>query len=167
MFWFELSLWTIVPGALAPLILVGLMLFFRRRNARISTQRRVVRQFNGRIIRVLDARSYFYGWKRHWDMQWRGHGVLLLTPERLYFRLWQRNLDLSIPTDRIRQVLVDRAGDGRPRRHRLLQVSYRGADDQLRIATWLVREPELWLRQLQGDCEESDDARKAQEKHIP
>jgi len=119
--------------------------YFKRRSAMGQTVRRVRQQFNGIPVRALAADAYFYGMERNWDSQWRGNGVLLLTEEILYFRLWARNLDLTIPLNRVESVaLSDSKGPGFLRRKRF-RVVYQGVDDHLRAATWLARKPQDWV----------------------
>lgn len=158
-------LWLTLGGVL-PLAVTVLMVYVKRRNARARTLRKVQQQFNGRSIWSMDSRSYFCGLKRKWDLQWRGYGVLILTRDRLYFRLWQRNLDLSIPRECLQAATVSFERGGKLLRRKHLQVIYRSADDQLRVATWFVQKPQVWVRQLQGTFKESFDGRKAQEEYL-
>jgi hypothetical protein len=123
------------------------ILFWKKRMAGQRTLRRVKQQFNGVPVRALSPKAYFCGMDRRWDSQWRGHGVLILTAEMLYFRSWNRNVDLSIPMDRIAEAEVCRNTRGlRTWRRRCLKVNYRGMDDHPRAATWLAQKPLDWVR---------------------
>ncbi|MCU0588594.1 MAG: hypothetical protein MUF52_10595 [Syntrophobacteraceae bacterium] len=117
-----------------------------RRSARTAAMYHVERHFrNVRIVASSD-RVEFRGLDRVWDGQWRGLGVLVLTDEILYFRLADRNMDLSVPVSRIDEVRVDGEGDGRRMAGGRCQirVGYRAFDDQPRTATWSVRDATRW-----------------------
>ncbi|MCK8602319.1 hypothetical protein [Desulfoferrobacter suflitae] len=139
------------------MVFFGLSFFFylRRRSAMQQTVRRVTRQFNGVPVRILASRAYFCGMNRLWDRQWKGNGVLLLTGKRLYFRLWERNLDLSIPLKRVRraEIVYERGPFLLPRRH--IRVVYQGMDDHLRTATWHADKPFDWLQMIQETLREN------------
>ncbi|MDY0042724.1 MAG: hypothetical protein RBS57_20625 [Desulforhabdus sp.] len=134
---------------------VWISFYFKRRSAMGRTVRRVRQQFNGIPVRSLATSAYFYGMERNWDSQWRGNGVLLLTEEILYFRLWARNLDLTIPLDRVKSVELSR-GEGLARlRRKRFRVVYQGADDHLRAATWLAGKPQNWVGLLREKLTET------------
>lgn len=120
-----------------------------------QTLRKVRQQFNGIPVRALAANAYFYGMERNWDSRWRGNGVLLLTEEMLYFRLWARNLDLSIPIERVKEVELSYGkGLGFLRRKRV-KVVYQGMDDHLRAASWTAHKPQNWVSMIQENLAET------------
>lgn len=140
--------------ALGGLICLGALFFIRfllRKSAQMDALRKVRNQLNGRSIQVITPNAYCLGLGRSWDIQWQGHGILVLTRAILHFRLWKRDLDLIIPLDRVEGVRVTREHSGRH-----LQVSYRGSDGQVRTVTWQVRGPEQWLRQMEELIDEEN-----------
>jgi len=140
-------LWLAGGGALIVAV-VASMLLFSRRSHRTRTVERVKNQFVGVPIQSLTPGAHFCGMERSWDGQWCGDGVLLVTEEMLYFRLYKRNLDLSVPLDRVEDVRVE-SGDGlKTLCSRRLQVTYRGMDDEVRVAGWNVTKPHEWVRCL-------------------
>lgn len=140
-------LWVVVGSAVAMGIAV-LLAVGSRKSARNAAMYQVERQFrNVRIVASSDGVE-FRGLDRVWDGQWRGLGILVLTDDFLYFKLADRNMDLNVPVSRIEGVHVDADGAGtrgdRGRQH--IRVDYRAFDDQLRTATWTVRNAEKWKR---------------------
>lgn len=148
---------------------LGLSFFFYvcRRSAMHKTVRRVTRQFNGVPVRIFASRAYCCGMNRLWDRQWKGNGVLLLTGERLYFRLWERNLDLSIPLKRVRkaEIVYERGPFLLPRRH--IKVVYQGMDDHPRTVTWHADRPLDWLQMIQESLrEDGSNAEGTPQEHL-
>lgn len=134
---------------------LGFFFYLRRRRARQQTLRRVNQQFNGVPVRALASNAYFCGMKRHWDSQWQGNGVLMLTGEMLYFRSWGKNLDLSIPLKRVEraEIIHKRGPFLLLRKH--LKVVYRGMDDHVRTATWHAEKPHDWVRMIHENLREN------------
>jgi hypothetical protein len=148
--WQSIAGWILLGAAAlaAGLILVRLG---ERKVARRAILARVRSKFAGTPIKALTAKAYFRGLNRGWDERWRGHGVLVLTDEVLFFRPWQRDLDLTIPCERIESADVD-AGEGRktlypPR----LRVAYRGMDGETRSATWKLKHSRRWAQLIQQE----------------
>jgi hypothetical protein len=104
----------------------------------------VQRQFRNVKIIATSDRVEFRGLDRIWDGQWRGLGVLVLTDDLLYFRLSERNMDLSVPVSRIERVDVAGEGEQVALRRRQIRVAYRAFDDQLRTATWNIGDAKKW-----------------------
>jgi len=126
----------------------GAVLWTRKR-AQEDALREVRQQFDGIPILALASDACFNGLDRSWDSRWRGCGVLILTQELLYFRSWQRNLDLTIPINRIEEVGVNPSRENKGKNQKShLQVSYRGIDDQIRVATWLIKRPQDWVNEI-------------------
>lgn len=120
-----------------------------------QTVRRVRQQFNGIPVKALSANAYFYGLERNWDSRWRGNGVLLLTEDMLYFRLWARNLDLSIPIERVKKVELSYGKGLWFLRRKCVKVVYQGIDDHLRAATWKAHKPQNWISMIREDLAET------------
>lgn len=136
----------VVAGSVLAMAIALVLAVGSRRSARAAAMYQVQRQFrNVRIVASSD-RVEFRGLDRVWDGQWRGIGVLVLTDDFLYFRLSDRDMDLSVPLVRIEEVHVVGGGDGgkgsQGRRH--MRVEYRAFDDQLRTATWSIRDADRW-----------------------
>jgi hypothetical protein len=166
-----ISLFELKWLAVAILMLLGCCyaaLSWKRRMAGQRTLARVKQQFNGVPVQALSPKAYFCGMDRRWDSQWRGHGVLILTADMLYFRSWNKNVDLSVPIDRIAEAEVCRNTRGlKTWRRRCLKVTYRGMDDHPRAATWLAQKPTDWVRLItENQTERSSDEQWAQEKHL-
>jgi hypothetical protein len=146
--WQLIALHIFVGGAIIAVGLASIRLW-QVSEAKQSTFREVQRKFAGISILVVDGKAYFRGLDRSWDERWRGNGVLLATAEMIYFRLWQRDLDLAIPCDRILGVEI-RAQHARKTLHRQeLLVTYRGSDGTSRAATFRVAHPGRWAQAIQ------------------
>jgi hypothetical protein len=148
--WQSIAGWILLGGAALAtgLILVRLG---ERKAAQHSILGRVRSKFAGAAIKTLATKAYFCGLNRGWDERWRGYGVLALTDEVLYFRLWQRDLDLTIPCERIEAASID-TGEGRKTlRQPRLRVAYRGMDGETRTATWKLKRSRRWAQLIQEE----------------
>jgi hypothetical protein len=141
-----------VGSALLLAAVVG-MVIYHYWSARAEALREVRHQFAHVPITLMSPNAYFRGFARSWDGQWRGHGVLLLTDEVLYFRPWQGRMDITVPVRRIEEVKANSRHGKTKLRVPRLQVSYVGMDDQLRVATWQVKDPQRWIAALLAVCE--------------
>jgi hypothetical protein len=143
----EGMVWVVAGSAVAVMIAAGLVIGARR-SARMGAMYQVHRQFRDVKIIACSDRVEFRGLDRIWDGQWRGLGVLVLTDDCLYFRLSERDMDLSVPVSRIEGVEEVGEGDQGALRRRQIRVAYRAFDDQLRTATWNVRNARQWREQI-------------------
>jgi hypothetical protein len=139
----EGAFWVVAGSAAVVTIAVGLAIGARR-SARMGAMYQVQRQFRNVKIIASSDRVEFRGLDRIWDGQWRGLGVLVLTDDLLYFRLSERNMDLSVPVSRIERVDVAGEGEQVALRRRQIRVAYRAFDDQLRTATWNIGDAKKW-----------------------
>ena len=149
--WQSIVGWVLLGGvALA----AGLVLV--RLGERMAAQRsilgRVRSKFAGTPIKRLTPKAYFCGLNRGWDERWRGYGVLALTDEVLYFRLWQRDLDLTIPCERIEAASIDIGEAKKTLRQPRLRVAYRGMDGETRTATWKLKRSRRWAQLIQEEA---------------
>jgi hypothetical protein len=135
--------WVVAGSAVAMTIALWLIIAARK-SARAGAMYQVKRQFRNVEFIASSDRVEFRGLDRSWDGQWRGEGVLLLTDDCLYFRLTDRNLDLSVPVSRIEQVETAAAEEKSSLRRGQIRVAYRAFDDQLRTATWNLKDPKKW-----------------------
>lgn len=136
--------WVVAFGfVLASLFYFALL--WTRKRARADALCEVRRQFEGITILALAPDACFKGLDRIWDRQWRGRGVLILTKELLYFRSWQRKIDMTIPLSRMQKVELGPGAEKESRRKKLFQVSYSGIDGLPRAAIWYVDEPKQWI----------------------
>lgn len=138
-----------IGGAVLVAVVVG-MVFYHYWSARAEALRAVRHQFSHVPIQLMSPHAYFRGFARSWDGQWRGYGVLVLTDEVLYFRPWQGRMDITIPVRQIDEVKANSHHGKVKLRFPRLQVRYLGLDDQLRVATWEVKDPQRWIAALQA-----------------
>lgn len=155
LFWFALG------AAVMLLVLLGFIVGTRLEERGVAL-REVRQRFHGQESVALCPAAFFYGFGRPWDRAWRGRGVLLLTLEMLYYRSWQRRLDLCIPLE---AVVAATAGTHRSRP--CLEVRYRAEDRELRTATWSVTHPGQWADALNTLLEKDLHGRKTEAKHLP
>lgn len=144
-----------------------LIFFLRRKLTQFDAMRSVNNQLKGRSVQAVASNAYCLGFERSWDGQWKGRGILVLTRKILHFRLWKRELDMTIPLDRIEStVLCSEYGD-QPLRRKHLRIVYRGADGQLRTVTWRIRRPEPWVDRMQELIERKNNDGTTETKRLP
>lgn len=131
-------------GAASLFAVLSLWRYWERKRAQAASMSEIRRKFSGIHLIRLTANAYLHGLDRNWDGRWRGPGVLVLTRDFLYFRLWQRALDLTIPLERIERVALVTKNGAKDLPGPQLQVNYQGADGMMRTATWRVNRPHKW-----------------------
>jgi hypothetical protein len=146
--------WQDIAGSLiVGLILLGAGIFLAYVVQRKLVQQEVLAEIRGKFAAIdyllLTADAGFQGLDRSWDARWRGTGILVITDHMLYFRLWRRDLDLTIPLERVQQVRCDHRPGGKISRLPHLQVIYQGADGVNRTASWSVKHPEDFAHIIQ------------------
>jgi hypothetical protein len=134
----------VVAGSVIAMTIALWLIIAARKSARAGAMYQVKREFRNVEFIASSDRVEFCGLDRSWDGQWRGEGVLLLTDDSLYFRLTDRNMDLSVPVSRIEQVETTAEEKKCFVRRGQIRVAYRAFDDQLRTATWQLRDPKKW-----------------------
>lgn len=134
----------VVAGSSIVMALAMWLVIAARKSARTGAMHQVRRQFHNMRILASCDRVEFRGLDRAWDGQWKGHGILLLTDDCLYFRLDDREMDLSVPISRIERVELSGEDGNAASRRREIRVAYRAFDDQLRVATWMLRNAKDW-----------------------
>jgi hypothetical protein len=148
MFW-------VVAGSVIAMSIALWLIIAARKSARAGAMYQVKRHFRDVEIIASSDRVEFCGLDRSWDGQWKGEGVLLLTDDGLYFRLTDRNMDLSVPVSRIEQVETAAEDEGSLRRGQI-RVAYRAFDDQLRTATWRLKNPRKWRELIMAAAGRND-----------
>jgi hypothetical protein len=143
--------WQDIAGSLmVGCLLLGAALFFVLRLQRRLVQQAVFTEIRGKFASVdhqlLTTKARFLGLDRSWDARWRGSGVLVITDHMLYFRLWRRDLDLTIPLEHIQRVRISDQASKSIRHRPQLQVTYQGADGVSRTASWCVRRPQDYVQ---------------------
>jgi hypothetical protein len=132
------------------LVLLGTGIILVYAVQRKLAQQEVLTEIRGKFAAIdyllLTSDARFQGLDRSWDARWRGAGILVITDHMLYFRLWRRDLDLTIPLERVQQVRCDHRPRGKVSRRPHLQVVYQGADGADRTASWLVKHPEEFVQ---------------------
>jgi hypothetical protein len=135
--------WVVVGSVVAMAIALWLVIAARR-SARTGAVYQVQRQFHNVKILASCDRVEFRGLDRAWDGQWKGQGILVLTDDCLYFRLDDREMDLSVPISRIERVDLAGEEESAAQRRRQMRVAYRAFDDQPRVATWILKDAKGW-----------------------
>ncbi|MBN1328310.1 MAG: hypothetical protein JXA54_02440 [Candidatus Heimdallarchaeota archaeon] len=109
----------------------------------------IIKQFEEKdIIRVF-AGANFFGQESSGVWQIRGNGVLLLTPDELYFEMWMPKRKTSIPIPSIIKVEATKWHIGKTKNRLLLKVIFTNESGQTDSAAWLVRDLDQWINAIQ------------------
>lgn len=128
--------------ALTTAMLVAIKRLERRR------AREVLARFEGVELLGVTSSANFFG-RESWGLaQVRGNGVLVLTPEVLYFEMWTPRRIVEIPVSSMDGVSSPRSHLGKSKGFPLLKVSFTDEDGSPDSCAWLVRNPDKWLGAL-------------------
>lgn len=125
---------------------VAAILFVQTRQAaafRVAKQR-----FAGRQTIRTELGARFFGHSELGQVQWRGPGVIVLTPTELWYRLGFPAREFEIPLAAIRVVDVRRVHLGRPSRYKLLYVEA-VLNGRVESFAWQIDKPEQWVDLIQ------------------
>ncbi|MFO8071302.1 MAG: hypothetical protein R6V85_05435 [Polyangia bacterium] len=131
----------------AVLLLLVMVALARRLERRRGLE--VLAGFRGRRVLGMTSNANFFGRESQGPGQLRGNGVLVLTPETLYFEMWAPRRAHEIPVAAIREVGIRKSHLGKTRFRPLLHVTFtdeRGREDS---SAWLLRDVETWRAALE------------------
>ena len=118
----------------------------------------VMARFAGQEVLGASSQALFFGQESKGMGQVRGNGVLVLTPELLYFELWTPRRRFEIPVASITAVSSPKSYLGKSRSRPLLKVEYENRGGQADSCAWLVRNRETWRGALSRIIEMRDAA---------
>lgn len=130
-------------------VLTGILilLLFLRNRFRLAMEE--VSRTHPEHDRLLTApMANFFGVRSGGMKQVRGNGILILTRDRLYFRMLLPKRELTIPLDTIISVGKTRSFLGKTKGRDLLQVDFTGDSGEADSAAWLVGDLQEWLTGL-------------------
>lgn len=106
------------------------------------------------IIKIFSGANFF-GEESSGPLQIRGNGTLALTDQRLFFRLWMPQQDISIRRSSIEAIEEGTSFLGKSYFQPLLIIRYTLPDGKTNRAAWLVPDLREWQRLLtpQGNAE--------------
>jgi len=100
-------------------------------------------QFDNKDIVMQSIGANFFGMKSAGHGQVRGNGALILTNEKLWFRLAFPERTIEIPIKSIKRINIVRSFMGKSAMKRLIRIDFdlgQGPD----AAAWMVRAPHDW-----------------------
>ena len=116
-------------------------LFQKRRNE-------IIDKFHGKNIIISLKGANFFGQQSHKSLQMRGNGVLVLTPEELYFEMWHPKKVLKISTSTILKVESTKSFLHKTVGRKLLKVVFQKEDREEDAAAWWVTSLDKWIEEL-------------------
>jgi hypothetical protein len=106
-------------------------------------------RFSGLTVLLQENNASFFGRQSAGKTQMRGSGVLVLTPNELYFKMWLPAKELRIPIKSITGIESPSSFLGKSRFTPLLQVNFQNSAGQVDAAAWQVVNLSEWQRHLE------------------
>ena len=100
------------------------------------------------IIRICNGANFF-GQEKYGAKQVRGNGVLILTPDKLFFEMWFPKKELSIPFKDITSVETTKWHLKKSKNRLLLKVLFTNDVGKTDSGAWLVQELDSWVQALE------------------
>lgn len=120
-------------------------LFIRNIKKRI---RETEKEFSRASIFIIEKSVNFFGQESLGLKQIRGNGVLLLTKEELYFRMWVPQRELKIPLHSIIEVKTTKKHLGKTKLKPLLKVVFKNKKGRRDSCAWLVSDITKWTNAI-------------------
>jgi hypothetical protein len=141
------SLKIILP-VFAGLLVVMVVIRFAIAWLRRRTREHIRRKFAGKLIVRDSIGANFFGRLSVGMGQIRGNGVLVLTPDELYFMMFVPRREVTIPLDRITSVSTPRSHLGKTVGIKLLRVDFASESGEDAVA-WAVQRLGQWVADLE------------------
>ena len=133
----------VFAGLLVVMAVVRFAIVWLRRR----TCEHIRRKFAGKLIVRESIGANFFGRLSLGMGQIRGNGVLVLTPDELYFMMFVPRREVTIPLDRITSVSMPRSHLRKTVWMKLLRVDFASESGE-DAAAWAVRDPGQWVADL-------------------
>jgi hypothetical protein len=130
----------------AAVLIAALMVFIRRRLSRAMEEVTLVHPEYSRLLTAPMAN--FFGLRSAGMKQVRGNGILLLTADRLYFRMLLPRRELTIPLGSVTSAGTVGSFLGRTRGRDLLEVIFTDSGGSEDSAAWLVGDLQEWVQSI-------------------
>ncbi len=131
-FFTDLSIFLGSFAAIGGGIFVWLKALFKKRKEEVEAL------FSGKTILMQHNFAHFYGLESIGFIQNRGNGVLVLTPDELYFLKAMPRRELKIPLKSITGLSNPRSHLGKSNMSKLLRVEFRNAQGAPDAVAWMV-----------------------------
>ncbi len=106
-------------------------------------------RFSDQEVLCLTTGADFFGQESLGLSQTRGRGILLLTPDELFFELLAPKKELVIPVSSIASIDTPKSFLKKSKFVPLLKVTFTNAAGDEDSAAWLVKDLESWTSSLQ------------------
>lgn len=110
-----------------------------------NVSKEISRKFNSSEIRMIALNTNFLGIESKGAAQIRGNGSLVLTNEKLYFRMWVPKKEIEIPLYSVQSVGTVKSHLGKNIFRPLLKVTFINSEGTRDSAAWLVSDLDRWL----------------------
>jgi len=141
-----LALGLTIAAVVIVVVGVSLAIFFTVfwNKMQVSGVERIQERFPTEQIILSETTANFFGLESRGSFQIRGNGVLVLTPNELWFSRFAKRDDITIPTQNIQEIrLVDSHLGKRIFGRQLIYVQFQTSEGK-DSAAWLVNNPDLW-----------------------
>jgi hypothetical protein len=110
----------------------------------------IMDKFKDRVIIISLTSANFFGQQSLKSFQVRGNGVLILTPEELYFEMWHPKKVLQIPKSAILKIEVTKSFLHKSVFRKLLKVVFNNDSGEEDAAAWWVTSLDKWIEELEN-----------------
>ena len=105
-------------------------------------------QYSEKEIIEVTSNSNFFGQKSKGIKQIRGNGVLILTEEEIYFKLYLPKKEFRIPITSISDIQIAHSHLGKKISHPLLKVLFINDSGSADSIAWYVPNLEKWQKSM-------------------
>lgn len=127
---------------------VGFFMVWALKKIQVSQVKQVLVKFKDKEILAVTSSANFFGQESEGLTQIRGNGVLLLTQDEVYFKMWVVQKVIHIPISQIERVETPRSYLKRSKSLPLLKIVFKGQDGQIDSVAWYVNNLIDWQRAI-------------------
>ena len=109
----------------------------------------ILDKFKDKSIILSANNANFFGQQSHKSTQVRGNGVLILTVEDLYFKMWVPKKILRIPINSILKIEITKSFLRKSVFRKLLKVVFTNQESEEDAAAWWVTSLDKWIEELE------------------
>jgi len=115
---------------------------FRKRS------KEILAKLEGRETIRISNGANFFGQESLKLKQVRGNGVLVLTPEELYFEMWVPKRICQIPIINIIDIEVTKWHLKKTKNRNLLKIIFTNLSGEIDSAAWLINDLDFWINDI-------------------
>lgn len=120
-----------------------LLKYFKKRNNEI------IAKFQERDILLISKEANYFGQESLGLKQIRGNGVLILTPEKLFFEMYSPKRKLAINLDSIFEIEKTKWHLKKTKGVPLFKVYFFDEKGEKDSVAWIVKDTDLWITHIE------------------